>query len=866
MTNLVNFSSDSLHGFDVNKAVETIISVIDEDGLRDASYMTDYFNNVLENLDEEYEETRQRYIEDCQNFYASTQLNGFSMMLNDNEKSIVHSSSTATTLDDSITNIATKIAGIGHDLEKISLPRQRLIETKDVLTILVDIIENENNLDNEDTFILINSTIEINDQLPSCAAAPSSTNSDDEMNERNCRLWVKLYSISSDINMDRYQFVKKYIEKKYVEMKLNVKKQFEENLLNKTNINRLNSISRMLISFYSYQQFIQFVILQYLIYYRAGGGMSNGKTSSEIINITKLVQVAEDSQKLLNQIYPDVNEKTTEKIVKEIYQQSFRRYTIDLIERMKVSGNGKIVVVEEEEDGEEKNNERNSFNSLEFLKDNCELIQRFHEELINVRVINDYQFVNRFYVELMESNETLINRYVFNEMKNFQYSLQFILIKFYSNESKRFRHLENISNQLMKKYQSINKLIKINESNDNLINVDDLSTLLSVNTVKQFFNVLYRTIKRMNNVLFVQMTSWREKIEENVIQLYHYLLKFLFDEFLYFIFDLITQNLPSQNLLNNRSQQLALNSEDVLFTNGVNLDMLHAIHRIEIIVLKLNLITNAFILPNIYSSKSKNIILSEKLKFIRSIEQRLIDGQEKYLSACISYLQLILTQKQKKTDYKPVQNGLEMKESTVACQFTSKVISEQIKRIKSILFRLTSEQANEEHRYIDEINRLNITNRYKGNISKISINDRVEKTQVDLVSIDAQRKLPIEQFEFQHPILMEYGLRLHRIIYDHICRFEYNELGGMMVLFDVKIYRDVLKSCNSLVVDQVFNTLYSLTNLLIVAPINVQMILANNGVAQITNDEDDDDSNAILATLNRNIIQMMVNLREDKGA
>lgn len=78
--------------------------------------------------------------------------------------------------------------------------------------------------------------------------------------------------------------------------------------------------------------------------------------------------------------------------------------------------------------------------------------------------------------------------------------------------------------------------------------------------------------------------------------------------------------------------------------------------------------------------------------------------------------------------------------------------------------------------------------------------------------------------------LKELGVKFHRCIYDHLFRFEYNELGAMALIRDINEYRLCAKNFNSPVVDKLFSVMYSLSNLLVVKPGNLQEICSGDNL------------------------------------
>lgn len=72
-------------------------------------------------------------------------------------------------------------------------------------------------------------------------------------------------------------------------------------------------------------------------------------------------------------------------------------------------------------------------------------------------------------------------------------------------------------------------------------------------------------------------------------------------------------------------------------------------------------------------------------------------------------------------------------------------------------------------------------------------------------------------------ILQELGVRLHRVIYDHLLQFQYNTAGAMQVICDLNEYRRCTAPLGPLV-SNLFDTLHSLCNLLLVKPENLQQV------------------------------------------
>ncbi|XP_072023600.1 exocyst complex component 5-like isoform X2 [Amphiura filiformis] len=96
-------------------------------------------------------------------------------------------------------------------------------------------------------------------------------------------------------------------------------------------------------------------------------------------------------------------------------------------------------------------------------------------------------------------------------------------------------------------------------------------------------------------------------------------------------------------------------------------------------------------------------------------------------------------------------------------------------------------------------------------------------------------------------VLMEFGVRFHKVIFDHLQQFQYNSLGAMLVICDVNEYRRLVKTLKVPMVNTLFEMLHTLCNLLVVVPENLK---------QVVNGEQ-------LGGLDKNVVMSFVQLRTD---
>uniref|UniRef100_A0A671E0T2 Exocyst complex component 5 n=1 Tax=Rhinolophus ferrumequinum TaxID=59479 RepID=A0A671E0T2_RHIFE len=96
-------------------------------------------------------------------------------------------------------------------------------------------------------------------------------------------------------------------------------------------------------------------------------------------------------------------------------------------------------------------------------------------------------------------------------------------------------------------------------------------------------------------------------------------------------------------------------------------------------------------------------------------------------------------------------------------------------------------------------------------------------------------------------VLMELGVRFHRLIYEHLQQYSYSCMGGMLAICDVAEYRKCAKDFKIPLVLQLFDTLHALCNLLVVAPDNLKQVCSGEQ----------------LANLDKTILHSFVQLRAD---
>ncbi|XP_044265704.1 exocyst complex component 5 [Tribolium madens] len=190
--------------------------------------------------------------------------------------------------------------------------------------------------------------------------------------------------------------------------------------------------------------------------------------------------------------------------------------------------------------------------------------------------------------------------------------------------------------------------------------------------------------------------------------------------------------------------------------------------------------------PLILNTPKYNDCMQKKKFILEDIERKVNTGLDRTLNAVASWVKLYLQSEQKKTDFKPETDDFDTVASP-ACKAVSQYISNVIKEIK------------------DSLDGNNVT-----------------------------------------AILQELGIRLHRVIYDHLLQFQFNTAGAMVAICDLNEYRSCTKHLGPLVAE-LFETLHALCNLLLVKPENLQQVCSEDS----------------LVNLDRSVLHNFIQLRSD---
>uniref|UniRef100_A0A8C0CP62 Exocyst complex component 5 n=1 Tax=Balaenoptera musculus TaxID=9771 RepID=A0A8C0CP62_BALMU len=223
-------------------------------------------------------------------------------------------------------------------------------------------------------------------------------------------------------------------------------------------------------------------------------------------------------------------------------------------------------------------------------------------------------------------------------------------------------------------------------------------------------------------------------------------------------------------------------------SRNANLYFLDVVHQANTVFHLFDKQFNDHLMPLISSSPKLSECLQKKKEIIEQMEMKLDTGIDRTLNCMIGQMKHILAAEQKKTDFKPEDENNVLIQYTNACVKVCAYVRKQVEKIKN---------------------------------------------SMDGKNVDT--------------VLMELGVRFHRLIYEHLQQYSYSCMGGMLAICDVAEYRKCAKDFKIPLVLQLFDTLHALCNLLVVNPDNLKQVCSGEQ----------------LANLDKNILHSFVQLRAD---
>uniref|UniRef100_A0A182YGL5 Exocyst complex component 5 n=1 Tax=Anopheles stephensi TaxID=30069 RepID=A0A182YGL5_ANOST len=172
---------------------------------------------------------------------------------------------------------------------------------------------------------------------------------------------------------------------------------------------------------------------------------------------------------------------------------------------------------------------------------------------------------------------------------------------------------------------------------------------------------------------------------------------------------------------------------------------------------------NASVIPNVIGTPQYTDCIQKKRSYLETVENKIETGLERTLNAIFGWVKTYLASEQKKADFKP-----DTDVDTVASNACLAVVQ-----------------------YLNPL--------------------------IGLI----QRTIDGENLA---AVLTEFGIRYHRVVFEHLQQFQYNTAGAMCAICDVNEYRKSARVLQSPLVTQLFDVLHALCNLLLVKHENLQEV------------------------------------------
>uniref|UniRef100_A0A8R1XRS8 Exocyst complex component 5 n=1 Tax=Onchocerca volvulus TaxID=6282 RepID=A0A8R1XRS8_ONCVO len=169
------------------------------------------------------------------------------------------------------------------------------------------------------------------------------------------------------------------------------------------------------------------------------------------------------------------------------------------------------------------------------------------------------------------------------------------------------------------------------------------------------------------------------------------------------------------------------------------------------------------IFPLVSGTPVESICAKKRADCLCNVENRINLGLERQLNAVVGYIRFLLTNEQKKTDFRPEDENQMVTAMSNACALVVKYLSSEVQVIR------------------DSLDGGNLTT-----------------------------------------LMLEFGRRFYKVLLTHIYQFTYNSQGAMLLLCDINEYRwKCMLSWKIPEIGKQFEALHALANLLVVVPENL---------------------------------------------
>eukprot|EP00095_Tigriopus_kingsejongensis_P004470 maker-scaffold168_size293125-snap-gene-1.75 protein:Tk04470 transcript:maker-scaffold168_size293125-snap-gene-1.75-mRNA-1 annotation:"exocyst complex component 5" len=343
----------------------------------------------------------------------------------------------------------------------------------------------------------------------------------------------------------------------------------------------------------------------------------------------------------------------------------------------------------------------------------------------------DHKFLANLTKKIFQS---YLSTYIANECRYLNEKCTIILQRYYQGLGHQKKHLSTGSEKLYDLKRDIQGLIasKANINLDTSVSYGG-ETFLSEEVAINILQLTKSAFKRCKSL------SNESELPSNTLEILGLLISYLLHEHIDYAVDLGLHGIPMPEVKT---------IPELYFFDlvGQTNTMIHLLEKQ----------LSDSVIPLVEGSSKHRDCIELKRSELEKIEAKLDIGLDRSLNSIVGWVKTILQQEQKKSDFNPLSNDVELATTSPACMRAVKFINHQVAKIRETL---------------------------------------------DGKNIEA--------------ILQELGTRLHRVIYEHLTQFQFNSSGAMVVICDVQDYRKCASHFKVGVVNALFDTLHAMCNLLI---------------------------------------------------
>jgi hypothetical protein len=328
-----------------------------------------------------------------------------------------------------------------------------------------------------------------------------------------------------------------------------------------------------------------------------------------------------------------------------------------------------------------------------------------------------------------------------------------ILKRYYKSKNHQKKHIQQGSIQELKR----DIQAKIGRANINIANIN-----ITVSGLENYGSETFLSEEVAINIL--QETKWAlnrasalckpSDLAKNAADILELQIKYLITEHIDYALDLALYAIPSSE----PKSQPEIHFFEVVRQSSAVCHLLEK-QFVDVVV------------PVVVSTPKHADCIKMKKEAFEHMENKINTGLEKMVNAIVGWGRLLLIKEQKKNEYMPETDDLDMMQ-TSACLKLTKFISQAVKKIR------------------DSLDGKNVDN-----------------------------------------VLKELGIRYHRLIYEHILTQQVSSVGAMILICDVNEYRKCAVEFQIPLLTQLIDTLHDLCNLLVVPPENIKQVSSGEQLA-----------------------------------